>query len=281
MKEILLDTLFDTIKLVPFLFVAFLVIEAFEHKFRNRTKKAIAKSQRFGPIIGSFLGAIPQCGFATIATNLYVTRIITLGTLISIYLSTSDEMLPIMFSKNVELKTIFIILGTKVIIGMFYGFIIDLVIRKKPPQDYKHFDICDEEHCACQESILKSSLIHTLKTILFIALVTLALNILFSYASDEIISKIFMSNSVLAPMISSLIGLVPNCASSVIITEIYLNGVISFGTLIAGILTNAGLSLIILFKANKNIKENMSIIILLYIIGAITGIFINMIGINI
>lgn len=281
MIDILLETLMDSVRLIPFLFVAFLLIELIEHKFGEHTKRAISKSQKVGPLIGALLGAVPQCGFSVVATNLYITRIITLGTLISIYLSTSDEMLPILLSEKVDIKTIFIILGTKVAIGMIYGFIIDLIIRKKEDHKEEHFDICEEDHCDCEESILKSTITHTLKTLLFIALVTLCLNILFFYASEEAIAKIFMKDSFFAPILSSLVGLIPNCASSVIITEIYLNNIISFGTLIAGLLTNAGLSIIVLFKSNKNIKENLSILLILYLMGAITGIIINLIGVSI
>ena len=260
MKDILIDALVDSIKLLPFLFIAFLLIELFEHKLGKKTKKAITKTKKLGPVIGSVLGAIPQCGFSVVATNLYVTRIISLGTLVSIYLSTSDEMLPILLSHNAPLKDIFTILGFKVIIGMVVGFVIDLLIRKK---DSTQFSICEKEHCECEESILKSSLIHTLKTIIFI------------FISEEVLSKVFIKNSRFAPFLASLIGLIPNCASSIIITEFYLNNVITMGTCIAGLLTNSGIAILVLFKTNKNLKENIAILTLIYLIGAIFGVFIN------
>ena len=272
MKDILIDALVDSIKLLPFLFIAFLLIELFEHKLGKKTKKAITKTKKLGPVIGSVLGAIPQCGFSVVATNLYVTRIISLGTLVSIYLSTSDEMLPILLSHNAPLKDIFTILGFKVIIGMVVGFVIDLLIRKK---DSTQFSICEKEHCECEESILKSSLIHTLKTIIFIFIVTLGLNILITYMSEEVLSKVFIKNSRFAPFLASLIGLIPNCASSIIITEFYLNNVITMGTCIAGLLTNSGIAILVLFKTNKNLKENIAILTLIYLIGAIFGVFIN------
>lgn len=275
MKEILLDTIIDVLKLIPFLFIAFLIIEIIEHKISDKSKKMISKSGKFGPIIGSLLGAIPQCGFSVVATNLYITRIVSLGTLISIYLSTSDEMLPILISNNMPLMDILKIIGIKVILGMFYGFIIDLIYRKS---EKKNFHICEDDDCDCEESLIKSSIIHTLKTVLFIFIVSLILNICFEYIGKENIEKVFMSSSIFAPLISCLIGLIPNCASSVIITEIYLNNVITLGTAIGGLLTNSGLSLLVLFKNNKNIKENLIIVAIIYFIGVISGIIINLIA---
>lgn len=274
MKDTLIDTIIDSIKLLPFLFVAFYIIELFEHKFAKKTESAITNSKKFGPIVGSFLGVIPQCGFSVVATNLYVTRILSLGTLISIYLSTSDEMLPILISHNAPLKDILTILGIKVLVGTVMGFIIDLVIRKKEPQK---FSICESDKCDCEESLIKSSLIHTVKTFIFIFIITLVLNILMSYLSEEVLTKIFMKNSIFAPFLSCLIGLIPNCAPSVLITELYLGGVIKMGTCIAGLLTNSGLALIVLFKTNNNIKENIGILALIYLIGTISGVIINLI----
>lgn len=274
MREILIDTIIDVIKLLPFLFIAFLIIEFIEHKISNKSKNVISKSGKFGPILGSLLGAIPQCGFSVVATNLYITRILSLGTLISIYLSTSDEMLPILISNNMPIVEILKILGIKVLIGMFFGFLIDLVYRRK---DKKDFHICEHDDCDCDNSLLKSSIIHTLKTVIFIFIVSLILNICFEYIGKESIEKAFMSSSIFAPLISCLVGLIPNCASSVIITEVYLNNVITLGTAIGGLLTNSGLSLLILFKNNKNIKENLTIMALIYLIGAISGIIINLV----
>lgn len=275
MQEILIDTLVDVIKLVPFLFIAFLIIEIIEHKISSKSKNIISKSGKFGPTIGSLLGAIPQCGFSVVATNLYITRIVSLGTLISIYLSTSDEMLPILISNNMPIIDILKILGIKVLIGMISGFIIDLIFRKTEKKD---FHICESDDCDCDDSIIKSSVIHTLKTVLFIFIVSLLLNICFVYIGEENIEKAFISSSIFAPLVSCLIGLIPNCASSVIITEIYLNNVITLGTAIGGLLTNSGLSLLVLFKNNKNIKENLSIIIIVYLIGALSGIILNLIA---
>ena len=278
MKEVILDTIVDSLKLIPFLLVAFLIIELLEHKLNNKTKHIITKSKKVGPIIGSLLGVIPQCGFSVMATNLYITRIITLGTLISIYLSTSDEMLIIMISEKVEISLILKILLIKILFGIVYGLIIDKIINKKKKYKETNYELCDEEHCDCNHSILLSAIKHTLHITLFIFIITLIINTIFTLLGDNYLSKILLNNSILSPFITSLIGLIPNCAASVILTELYLNSTISLGALIGGLLTSSGSSLLVLIKNNKNQKENLSIILLLYALGVLSGIIIELIS---
>lgn len=278
MKEVILDTIVDSLKLIPFLLVAFLIIELLEHKLNNKTKNILTKSKKIGPIIGSLLGVIPQCGFSVMATNLYITRIITLGTLISIYLSTSDEMLIIMISEKVEISLILKILLIKIFFGIVYGLIIDKIINKKKKDKETNYELCDEEHCDCNHSILLSAIKHTLHITLFIFIITLIINTIFTLLGDNYLSKILLNNSILSPFITSLIGLIPNCAASVILTELYLNSTISLGALIGGLLTSSGSSLLVLIKNNKNQKENLSIILLLYALGILSGIIIELIS---
>lgn len=278
MKEVILDTIIDSLKLIPFLLVAFLIIELLEHKLNNKTKHIIIKSKKVGPIIGSLLGVIPQCGFSVMATNLYITRIITLGTLISIYLSTSDEMLIIMISEKVEISLILKILLIKIFFGIIYGLIIDKIINKNKKDKETNYELCDEEHCDCNHSILLSAIKHTLHITLFIFIITLIINTIFTLLGDNYLSKILLNNSILSPFITSLIGLIPNCAASVILTELYLNSTISLGALIGGLLTSSGSSLLVLIKNNKNKKENLSIILLLYALGVLSGIIIELIS---
>lgn len=278
MKEVILDTIVDSLKLIPFLLVAFLIIELLEHKLNNKTKSIITKSKKIEPIIGSLLGVIPQCGFSVMATNLYITRIITLGTLISIYLSTSDEMLIIMISEKVEISLILKILLIKIFFGIVYGLIIDKIINKKKKDKETNYELCDEEHCDCNHSILLSAIKHTLHITLFIFIITLIINTIFTLLGDNYLSKILLNNSILSPFITSLIGLIPNCAASVILTELYLNSTISLGALIGGLLTSSGSSLLVLIKNNKNQKENLSIILLLYALGVLSGIIIELIS---
>lgn len=275
MKEIILDTLIDSLKLVPFLLITFILIEIIEHKINN--KKIITSSGKLGPLFGSLLGIFPQCGFSSAITNLYVTRIVTLGTLISVYLSTSDEMLPIMLSNNVEIGIIIKILLIKVFIGMFSGFIIDLLLRKKEKIEIK--ELCEHDHCHCEHSIFLSSLKHTLNITIFIIIISFLLNLGFEYLGEETIEKLFLKNNIFSSFISSLIGLIPNCGASVAITELYLNNTITFGSCMAGLLTGSGVAILILFKTNKDIKENFKILFTVYGIGVISGIIIDLIGV--
>ncbi len=275
MKEIIIDTLIDSLKLIPFLLITFILIELIEHKINN--KKIITSSGKLGPLWGSLLGIFPQCGFGVAITNLYVTRIVTLGTLISVYLSTSDEMLPIMLSNKVEISIIIKILLIKIFIGMFSGFIIDLLLRKKEKIEIKK--LCEHEHCHCERSIFLSSLKHTLNITIFIIIISFLLNLGFAYLGKETIEKLFLKNNIFSPFISGLIGLIPNCGASIAITELYLNNTISFGSTITGLLTGSGVAILILFKTNKNIKENFKILFTIYGIGVLSGIIINLIGI--
>ena len=292
MLEIIEETLIDAVKLLPFLFITYLIMEYIEHKMGHKTKSAIKKSGKWGPIIGSILGVFPQCGFSVSATNLYAGRVITLGTLIAVYLSTSDEMLPIFISEAVSPIIILKILGIKLIIGMIAGVIIDLFVHliiknknKKIVQQNEEYSeeneighMCEEEHCHCNESgILKSAIHHTLSILVFIVLITFIINIVVHFVGEDTIAGWILNKPVIGPVIASLIGLIPNCAASVIITNMYLENVISLGSMISGLLTGAGVGLAVLFKTNNRIKENMSIIILLYAIGVISGLILEII----
>lgn len=280
MLDIVLDTLIDALKILPFLFLTFLLMEYFEHKLSNKSKETIKKSGKFGPIIGGIIGAFPQCGFSVAATNLFIGRIITLGTLISVYLSTSDEMLPILISEGAEISLIAKILLIKVIIGILFGIIIDLIFRKAIEVNHIH-DICEEEDCDCEHGILKSSIKHTIKVILFIIIISFVLNFVMENYGEEQLEKLFLKNNIFSSFISGLVGLIPNCGSSVVITELYLNKVITLGSTIAGLLTNSGVALILLFKSNHNMKENLKIVTIMYSIGVICGIIIDLVGITI
>lgn len=275
MLDIILDTIMDSLKILPFLFITFLIMEIIEHKISDKSKNKIEKAGKFGPIIGSILGAFPQCGFSVAATNLYATRIISIGTLIAIYLSTSDEMLPILLSEQAELSLIIGILVIKVIIGMIWGIIIDSLIVKNKKDAIK--DFCEEEHCDCEHGLIKSTIKHTLNIIIFITIIEFILNIIVSYLGVDTLEKIFMKNSIFGSFLTSLIGLIPNCGASVIVTELYLNNAITLGSMLAGLLTGSGVALLILFKVNKNIKENIKILMTIYGIGVISGVIIDMI----
>lgn len=283
MIDILLDASIDSIKLIPFLFVTYLIMEYIEHKTKDKTKQAIKKSGKYGPLIGSILGVFPQCGFSVSATNLYAARVITLGTLIAVYLSTSDEMLPIFLSEAVPITTILTILGIKLVVGMIAGFCVDFVmrLRHKDEEEEKIIDLCEKEHCHCEHGIVKSSFKHTLNIFLFILVVTIIINIGIHFIGEEQISGYLQNQPILGPVIAGVIGLIPNCAASVILTQMYLQNVISVATLISGLLVGAGVGIAVLFKMNKGIKQNFKIVTLLYGIGVIAGIVIELIGVHI
>ena len=282
MLDVVLDTLVDGVKLLPFLFLTYLAMEYIEHKTTAKTKNTIKKSGKLGPLMGGILGAFPQCGFSTAGSNLYAGRVITLGTLISIYLSTSDEMLPVFLSEKVPMTTILSMIAVKAVIGMVAGFIIDFVIRIRKSSQEQDFTskighMCDHDHCHCDKSIVKSALNHTLTIFAFILVISFLLNTAVFFVGEDSIAGIILDRPVLGSILSGIVGLIPNCAASVVITQLYVEGVISIGATMSGLLVGAGAGLIVLFKENRDIKENIKIVALLYAIGVACGIIIDFI----
>lgn len=272
MPEVISDTLSDVIKLLPFLFLTYLAMEYLEHKTGNRVEALVKKAGRFGPVVGGLLGIVPQCGFSTAASNFYAGRVITLGTLLSIYLSTSDEMLPILISEQAPLGTIVQILLTKAVIGILAGLLIDLLLRRKGVEHRTHIhEICEHEHCSCEKGIFRSALSHTAQIALFILLITFVLNLVLSLAGEDALADLLLDRPVFGPLLAGLVGLIPNCAGSVVITQLYLEGVLDAGAAMAGLLTGSGVGLLILFRVNHDKKENMKILGLLYGIGVLAG----------
>lgn len=285
--EVLLDTGIDALKLLPFLFITYLIMEYIEHKTGDKTKNIIKKSGKWGPVFGAILGIFPQCGFSAAAANLYAGRVITLGTLIAIFLSTSDEMLPILISEAAPIDIILKILATKLVIGIIAGVVIDFVgqafKKKKEKQENEEAveeigHMCEHEHCHCEkEGILKSSIKHTLNIFIFIIIISLVMNVAIYFIGEEKISNLILNMPVVGPLIAGIVGLIPNCASSVILTQLYLQNVISVGSMIGGLLVGSGIGILILFRVNENIKENMKITGMLYLIGVVSGIIIDFI----
>ena len=258
--EILQETAIDTLKLIPFLFITYLIMEYIEHKTSNKIRETIKMSGKFGPLLGAIVGIFPQCGFSVSATNLYAGRVITLGTLIAVYLTTSDEMLPILLTEAVPMKTILMILCIKLLLGIIAGFIIDFIfniIKKDKKEKQQIEELCEHEHCHCDEGIVLSATKHTISITVFIFIITLILNGIITYIGEEAIVHFISKNIILGPIIAGAIGLIPNCASSVILTELFIGNVISMPVLISGVAVNAGVGLLVLFKTNKNIKENL------------------------
>lgn len=282
MPEVLLDTLVDGLKLLPFLFLTYLLMEFIEHKTSEKTESFIKRTGVFGPVIGGVAGVVPQCGFSASASGLYAGKLISVGTLIAIFLSTSDEMLPVCISEQVEVSVILKILGVKVAAGIVFGLIIDLVLRlfHKKAHKVEIHSLCEHEHCHCEEGIFKSALHHTIHIALFILIITFVLNTAVYFIGEETLGSLFLNIPVLGSAVAALVGLIPNCAASVVITELYLKGIISTGAMLAGLLTGSGIGILVLFRLNKNIKENLCILGVLYFIGFAIGSVFELAGIT-
>ena len=276
--DALLDALLDGAKLIPFLFLTYLAMEWLEHKAGNKVNAFVRKSGKFGPLAGGVLGVVPQCGFSAAASNFYAGRVITLGTLLAIYLSTSDEMLPILISEKAPIGLIIKILLLKMVIGVTVGFLVDLAWRKKLPEQGHIHELCEHEHCSCEKGIMKSALIHTIKIALFLIVIAFALNLVLEVGGEELLESFLSGRAILGPILAGLVGLIPNCGSSVVITELYLEGALGFGAMLAGLLVNAGVGLLVLFKVNHDRKENLTILGMLYVIGVIAGIIASLIA---
>ncbi len=287
MFNVIIDTIRDSIKLLPFLLLTYIIMEYIEHKTGEKAKRIIQKSGKFGPLLGGILGIFPQCGFSAAAANLYAGKIITLGTLIAIFLSTSDEMLPVLISNAAPITTILQILAIKLAIGIIAGFVIDFIgqaMKKRKVEESAKEDveqeighICEHEHCHCEEGIIKSSIKHTLHIFLFIFIISLIINSIIYWVGEESLSNLILNKPIVGPLIAGIVGLIPNCAGSVILTQLYLEQVISFGSVIGGLLVGSGIGILILFRVNKNWKENIKILSILYTIGVICGIIIDFI----
>lgn len=283
MFDVLIDTLLDNLKLLGFLFLTYLLMEFIEHKTSEKAEDSIRKAGAFGPVIGGVLGVVPQCGFSASASSLYAGRIVSLGTLTAIFLSTSDEMLPVCISEQVSPSVIAKILATKAVCGIVFGLMIDLIMRllnkgKKPADIHC---LCENDNCHCEEeSIFKSALHHTVKIAVFIFIITFILNTAIYYIGEDKIGRLFVNIPVLGCAVSALVGLIPNCAASVVITELFLTGVIDTGAMLAGLLTGSGIGLLVLFRLNKNIKENLAVTALVYAVGVLVGSAVQFAGVS-
>ena len=325
MLDVVLDTLIDSIKLVPFLFLTYLAMEYLEHKAGEKTTHMVRKAGKLGPLIGGVAGVLPQCGFSAAASNLYAGRVITLGTLIAIYLSTSDEMLPILISEKMDIRFVLGVLGAKAVIGAVAGFVIDLLIREQkvhhhehPEHGHKHghseqsvqvqeteadnhghddhhhdheeedhaeqehiHEICEHDNCHCEEDgIFLSAVKHTLQITFFIMVIGFVLNVVLHFVGEDALANLILNRPVLGPVLAGLVGLIPNCAASVTVTQLYLKEVISLGAMMSGLLVGAGVGLLVLFRVNPDKKENLKIVGILYVIGVFMGCVIELLPIG-
>ncbi len=331
-----IDALKDCVKLIPFLLVTYLLMEWLERKTEEKQIRAMKSAGMYGPFLGGILGVVPQCGFSLVAANLYSGGVITVGVLLAVFLSTSDEMLPIFMSQSVPSMVIIKILLTKAVIAIVTGYVIDIAnrwIKKRmnkglgnnkvsesvsKADGHNHHDniyseaheeagkeddgslhhhghdhdhhidgeksihgVCVNEHCNCQDGIIKSTIKHTIKIALFIVVISFAINVIIGLIGEENIQRVFSDVPVIGELVSALVGLIPNCAASVIITQLYLEGVLNAGAMMAGLLVSAGVGIMVLFRMNrKRIKENIKIILTLFAVSVIWGLLINIVGIK-
>ena len=282
MLHILEHSLIDSVKLLPFLFLTYLAMELLEHYAGNKLNSKIQNAGKLGPLWGALLGVVPQCGFSAAAASFYSGRIIGVGTLIAVFLSTSDEMLPILLSESVPFATIARILGTKVVIACMSGFLAEIIyeelLHKKDGKMDIHV-VCEEEHCSCEDGVLLSALKHTAKIFFYIFLITFVLNVVIHGVGEDTLALAFSNVPVLGQAIAAIVGLIPNCASSVVITQLYLNGVISAGMMMSGLLVNAGIGSLVLIRLNRNLKQNIGILGAVYGFGVLWGVVMDLLGI--
>lgn len=284
--DLMIDALVDSLKLLPFLFITYLAIEVIEHTAGEKSEQMIRKAGRFGPIIGGITGIVPQCGFSAAASSLYVGRVINIGTLISVYLATSDEMLPIFISSHAPLMTIVKILGSKIAIAILSGLILELLYQKKKlPENYseelthhhhEHHEHCEEGHYGIIASATKQTL--TITGLIFF--ITWCLNIAVHFFGEAAISSMFTSVPIIGCVVAAVVGLIPNCAASVLISQFYLKGMISPGSMMSGLLVAAGVGILVLFQKRGHLKEHLAIVGLLFAIGVFWGVIIDAVGIT-
>ena len=275
--HILEHALVDSAKAVPFLFLAYLLMEAAEHYHSAKMEKAISGIGKAGPLVGALLGCVPQCGFSASASNLFAAGLLSRGTLLAVFLATSDEALPMLLGAAGGRGMILPLLLAKIVIGILAGYAIDFYMsRWGRPREL--FDLCED--CGCEEEgsgILKPALWHTGHILLYIFLLNLGLGLAIELLGEELLGTILLKGRLLQPFVAALVGLIPNCAVSVTLTQLYLAGSLSFGSLLAGLCSGAGLGLAVLLKMNRSKRENIQIVALLYAIAALCGLAVHLV----
>ncbi|MCR4586854.1 MAG: arsenic efflux protein [Lachnospiraceae bacterium] len=290
-QEAIIDAVLDSAKLLPFLYITYVLMEYLEHHTESKTKMIVQQAGRLGPVFGGILGVVPQCGFSAAAASLYAGRVITAGTLIAIFLSTSDEMLPIMISEAAPVSLILRILLTKMVYGIIAGLLIDVVVQgrhKYHAMQTKHDaetenpftikEICEHDHCNCKDGIFLSAFKHTSEVFVFILTVSAILNIVIGTIGEEALAQFILHQPFLGEVLAGIIGLIPNCAASVVLTQLYIQGAMSYSAMMAGLLVGAGVGLLVLFRVGQDLKKNLLVLLLLYVSGVAGGLLIHLIN---
>ena len=287
--DLFLDSLLDGLKdgawSLPVLFVAYLLMELLERSQKLNEEILHGYSHRAGPLLGGLLGVAPQCGISGAAATLFSTGSVTVGTMLAVFFATSDEMLPIMLSSvadgDIRLSSILLIVLGKAALGVALGYLADLLLTKYIRSQKNIHGFCEREHCACDEeegNVFVSALKHTLKIAVMLIAVNVVLNFVLGMIGVERLSGSVLNRPFIGEILLALVGLIPNCSVSVVITESYLSGLIGLGGLFAGLLSNAGIGLLVLFRTNKNLKENLVITSTLYGLSAAAGIVITLVS---
>ena len=272
LDEVVLHGVLDTLNVAVLLFLTYLLMEYIEHKASDKITGLMRRSGKYGPCISSLLGAIPQCSFSAAVANLYTGRVVTIGTMIAAFVSTSDEMLPILVSGDVEIGAILSILVYKILVGMIVGFVLDAIIRRFGKHEEVNIDaICENDNCHCENGILMSAAHHTLTVGTFVFVITLVINTLLFFVGDEVLRGSILSIPFVSHIICALVGLIPNCAVSVALTKLCVEGIISVGAMISGLCAGAGVGVLVLFRMNGNRKQNLIVCAILFGVGVVFG----------
>jgi hypothetical protein len=290
--NLIMDALVDTGKLLPLLAAIYFLVGFLEYRFGHRMENFVARFYTIGPVVGAILGCLPQCGFSVVAATLYVKRLISVGTVLAVFISTSDEAVPVLLSMPEKAGMVGALILLKVIIAVTFGMGVDLFLNRRKLK--KHFvhdkDCVIDEHCGCcshnlsdrprrLQALFLHPLKHTIKIFIFLFLLSVTLNFVIQAVGEERIGVALLNGTIFQPFLAALIGLIPNCFASVLLAEFYAKGAISFGAMVAGLCAGAGLGLLVLFKENKNFKDTFTVIGLLLIISIISGILIQWVGV--
>ncbi|MBM6676562.1 arsenic efflux protein [Olsenella uli] len=290
--HVLEHSVLDTLPLVPLLFVTYLAMEAIEHTASAHVRAVVERSGAAGPVVGALLGALPQCGFSAMAATLYAGRVVTVGTLVAVVLSTSDEMVPVFLAHQEPLGRLFAIMGVKVLVGLAVGLVVDALLRAwhRAGDGHVHIhELCEREHCHCDDdhghdhahgrwAIVRSALVHTVQVTLFILAVTFVFGLAIEYVGQDALGALLANHPVRATFLAALVGLIPNCGASVAITELYLDGVLATGPMLAGLLASGGVGLLVLWRTNADARQNALVTAFVYVVAVATGLLVGASG---
>ena len=317
LADVLLDSVVDTLKLIPFLLVTYLAMEALEHSASGRVQQVVERSGHAGPAVGAALGALPQCGFSAMAATLFAGRVVTAGTLVAVILSTSDEMVPVFLAHQVPLSKMFAIMAFKLVVGLAVGLAVDAALRARHLADEgpRIHELCERAHCHCDDEedepeeghdhaagekhhhehghehghahghghgrwgIVRSACIHTAQVSLFIFLVTLVFGLIIEGVGEDALGAVLANHPVRATFLAALVGLVPNCGATVVISELYLEGVLATGPLMAGLLASGGMGLLVLWRTNESARQNLALTVFVYAVAVAVGLTCGGLGI--